>query len=98
MRAGRHPLQAAFAPRRPRAARSSPAALTLHLPVPAAPRSFENSLGHKDTTKQLLQFAFGIVVAYVIFTFLYAQVFRIKAWVFGAPDGGNLYDFRLIFH
>ena len=45
--------------------------------------SFEDSLGHKNTTKLLLQIMFGIVVSYVIFTFFYAQFFRAKAWIVG---------------
>jgi hypothetical protein len=40
-------------------------------------------LGHKNTTKLLMQIMFGIMVAYVIFTFFYAQYFRVKAWIVG---------------
>ena len=48
--------------------------------------SFENSLGHKNTTKLLMQIMFGIIVSYVIFTFFYAQFFRAKAWLVGDDD------------
>ena len=47
--------------------------------------SLADSLGHKNMTKLLMQISFGVMISYIIFTFLYSQFFRVRAWVRPLP-------------
>ena len=47
--------------------------------------SLADSLGHKNMTKLLMQISFGVMISYIIFTFLYSQFFRVRAWVRRSP-------------
>ena len=48
--------------------------------------SLADSLGHKNMTKLLMQISFGVMISYIIFTFLYSQFFRVRAWVRPSPS------------